>query len=259
MTCSLPPPLIRSQVIDLSLELPATPTPSAGTTTPVDATPTPFFRVGDTLSARTGIIVDHNGHPVPDGTGVQFKIAVNGNGGVVQQIDSATTQGVAKASFSIDRPGLLEISAASDPAISSVVLQLNVTSEGSSVTIVTPTPIPEFTPTPTMIIPTPTATLPPAPVEEHPGFSNWLLMVILLCAGGYSAYWFGDKIRCHTLGSAMGDLCCVGGLDGIYVSCNPSAGYKCLSSPEWLVGNFRGGVAGGRGRVRQRLCLVPPG
>jgi beta-N-acetylhexosaminidase len=201
-----------SQVIDISLELPSTPTPSAGTTTPVDVTPTPFYRVGDTLSARTGIIVDHNGHPVPDGTGVQFKIAVNGNGGVVQQIDSSTTQGVAKASFSIDRPGLLEISAASEPAISSVVLQLNVTSEGSSVTIVTPTPIPEFTPTPTIFIPTPTATLPPAPVEEHPGFSNWLLMVILLGATGYSAYWFGDRFAATRWGVRWAICVVLGGL-----------------------------------------------
>ena len=182
-----------TQLIDLSLELPSIPTPEAGTQTPVEPTSTPYYRVGDTLSALTSIIVDHNGHPVPDGTEVQFKIAVNGAGGVVQQIDSATVRGVARASFSIDRPGLLEISATSDPAISSVVLQLKITSEGSSVTVVTPTPIPEFTPTPTIIMATPTVEVSSPSVQGYPGFTSWLVMLLLLTVYAFLAYWLGNK------------------------------------------------------------------
>ncbi len=45
---------------------------------------------------------------------MQFKIAMNGAGGYVQQIEFVTTQGVARASFNIDRAGLLEISASSE-------------------------------------------------------------------------------------------------------------------------------------------------
>ncbi len=203
-----------NQVIDLSLDLPSAPTPAAGTQTPVEPTSTPYVRVGDTVSARTGIIVDHNGHPVPDGTGVQFKIAVNGAGGVVQQIDSTTTQGVAKASFSIDRPGLLEISATSDPAISSVVLQLTITSEGSSVTVVTPTPIPEFTPTPTAVVitPTPTAT-PSSPLDQgHPGFTGWFATVLLLGLYGFLAYWLGNKLSGTGWGMRWAICVVLGGL-----------------------------------------------
>jgi beta-N-acetylhexosaminidase len=184
-----------TQLINLFLDLPSAPTPTYTTQSPEKPTSTPYFRVGDTLSARTSVIVDHNGHPVPDGTGVQFKIAVNGAGGVVQQIASATVQGVARASFSIDRPGLLEISASSDPAISSVVLQLNVTSEGSSVTIVTPTPIPEFTTTPTLVIPTPTILVSTSPfIQGYPGFYGWLVMVLLLIVYGFLAYWLGNRL-----------------------------------------------------------------
>jgi beta-N-acetylhexosaminidase len=184
-----------TQVIDLSLELPPVPTPAASTQTPVEPTSTPSFRVGDTFSVRTGTIVDHNGHPVPDGTGVQFKIAVNGADGVVQQIDSLTTQGVARASFSIDRPGLLEISATSNPAISSVVIQLTVTSEGSSVIVVTPTPIPEFTPTPTAIVPTPTIIVTYSPSNQgRPGFTSWLATVVLVCVYGFLAFWLGKRL-----------------------------------------------------------------
>jgi beta-N-acetylhexosaminidase len=183
-----------TQLIELSLVTPSVSTPVAGTQTAVESTSTPFFRVGDTLSAQTGTIIDHNGHPVPDGTDVQFTIAMNGAGGYVQQIDSTTTQGVAKASFNIDRPGLLEISATSTPAISSVVLQLNVTSEGSSVTIITPTPIPEFTPTPTVITATPVVIL-LTPIEQgYPGFVGWLAVVISLFGFGLLAYWLGTRL-----------------------------------------------------------------
>jgi beta-N-acetylhexosaminidase len=173
-----------SQLINLYLDLPSVPTLAGSTQTSTGPTPTPNFQIGDTLTARTAIIVDHNGHPVPDGTDVQFRIALTGAGGVVQQIDSTTIQGVARASFSIDRPGLLEISATSNPAISSVVLQLKVTNEGSSVTVVTPTPIPEFTPTPTVIVPTPTIVVSSPMQQGYPGFTGWSAMVLLLCAYG---------------------------------------------------------------------------
>ena len=184
-----------TRVIDLFLDLLTAPTPTPGDQTPVEPTATPSFRVGDTFSVRTGIILDHNGHQVPDGTGVQFKIALIGAEGVVQQIDSTTIQGVARASFSIDRTGLLEISATSDPAMTSFVLQLNVTSEGSSVTIVTPTLVPEFTPTATIAIPTPTATVVPVPFPQgSPGFPGWLAMVVLLIGFGFLTYWLGDRL-----------------------------------------------------------------
>jgi beta-N-acetylhexosaminidase len=201
-----------TQLIELSLDMPSVSTPGAGTQTAVEPTSTPFVRVGDTLSARTDIIVDHNGHPVPDGTGVQFRIAMNGAGGYVQQINSATVQGVARASFNIDRPGLLEISATSDPAISSVVLQLNVTSEGSSVTIITPTPIPEFTPTPTVITATPVVVA-SSPLEQgYPGFAGWLAAVLSLCGFGFLAYWLGDRLAAVRWGVRWAICVFMGGL-----------------------------------------------
>ncbi len=155
-------------------------------------TPTPSFRVGDTVSVRTSIILDHNGHPVPDGTGVRFNIQLSGEGGVVQQIDAVTAQGVARASFSIDRPGLLEIRAESDPALTSVVLQLDVSAEGFSVTIVAPTP--NFTPSPTteMII-TPQVT-PVSPIQAgYPGIGGWFGMLIVLGGLGSLTFWLGKR------------------------------------------------------------------
>ena len=226
-----------AQRIELSLDIPAERTTETGTSTPISPTSTPFFRVGDTFSVRTGIIVDHNEHPVPDGTGVQFKIAFNGAGGVVQQIESTTVQGVARASFNIDRAGLLEISATSDPAITSVVLQLNVTNEGSSITIVTPTPLPEFTPTPTeFVTPTPTP-LPSSPLEEgYPGFTGWLAMVICICGFGFLSYWIGDKSGATRWGVRWSICVVIGGL--------LAYSYLAIRLPGAMVYLQKGGLSG---------------
>jgi beta-N-acetylhexosaminidase len=239
-----------TQLIELSLVTPSVSTPAAGTQTAVESTSTPFFRVGDTLSAQTGTIIDHNGHPVPDGTDVQFTIAMNGAGGYVQQIDSTTTQGVARASFNIDRPGLLEISATSNPAISSVVLQLNVTSEGSSVTIITPTPIPEFTPTPTVITATPVV-IALTPIEQgYPGFAGWLAVVISLFGFGLLAYWLGARLAKVRWGVRWAICVILGGLLAYtYLAIRLPGGVMYLQKGGWsgLMGVVLLGVAAGFG------------
>ncbi len=251
LTATAPDP---TQVINLSLELPSLATPEVGAQLPALPSSTPYYRVGDSLSARTSIIVDHNGHPVPDGTNVQFRIAVNGAGGVVQQINSATVQGVARALFSIDRPGLLEISASSDPAISSVVLQLKITSEGSSVTVVTPTPIPEFTPTPTEMIPTPTATIPASPLAQgYPGVTGWFGMVLLMCVYGLMAYWIGNRFAGTGWGLRWALCVVLGGLIAytyLAIRLPGAAAYLHKSGwPGMAVIVLLGGVAGFLGAI----------
>ncbi|MBU4225737.1 MAG: hypothetical protein KKC71_07940, partial [Chloroflexi bacterium] len=181
------------QVIQLFLDLPPDPTPTAATTGTPEPTATPSFRVGDTVSARTGVILDHNQRPVPDGTGVRFSLILSGEGGVIQQVEAATVDGVARASFSIDRSGLLEIHATSEPANTSVVLQMDITSNGIQVTIVAPTPTDEpVTPTPT-IAPTPEQSNPSAISEGYPGFGGWTAMVIFLGGLAYLAFWLGGR------------------------------------------------------------------
>ena len=179
-----------NQVIGLSMDLGPVPASTASATPEV--TPTPSFRVGDTVSIRTSVILDHNGHPVPDGTGVRFNILLSGEGGVVKQIDAVTLQGLAGASFSIDRPGLLEIRAESDPALTSVVLQLDVSGEGVSVTIVAPTPIITLTPTPEAIV-TPEVEASSPLAQGYPGLGGWFGMVLLLGGLGTLAYWLGKR------------------------------------------------------------------
>jgi beta-N-acetylhexosaminidase len=186
-TATTPDP---NQVIGLSMDMSPVLVPTVLVTPAV--TPTPSFRVGDTVSVRTSLILDHNGHPVPDGTGVRFNIVLSGEGGVVQQIDAVTVQGTAGVSFSIDRPGLLEIRAESDPALTSVVLQLNVSAEGFSVTVVAPTP--NISPTPRVELtatPEVTPTLPAQ--QESPGLGSWFGMMLILGGLGTLAYWLGRQ------------------------------------------------------------------
>jgi beta-N-acetylhexosaminidase len=179
------------QVIGLFLDLPPVPTPPAPVTP--NPTPTPIFRVGDTITIRTGPILDHNGHPVPDGTGVRFVLTQSGGNDIIQQVDSTTTLGVAKASFSIERSGLMEVRASSDPAAVSVVLQIDITSDGSvSVTALAPTPASGE------VVPTPEAATPPPGSSPRttgrPGVGGWLLMLVVLAGLGFGSYRLGGRL-----------------------------------------------------------------
>ncbi|HCR69935.1 MAG TPA: hypothetical protein DIW23_00695, partial [Anaerolineae bacterium] len=114
--------------------------PASEPNTTPEPTQIPLFQIGDTIALRTGVIVDNNGNPVPDGTVVQFTMNLTGEGGgILQQEASVTTQGVARASFGLDRPGLLEIRVTSEPAIISNLIRLDVSQLGPvEVSVVTP-------------------------------------------------------------------------------------------------------------------------
>jgi beta-N-acetylhexosaminidase len=221
-----------NQVIGLSMDL--SPVSALTPSVAPEVTPTPFFKVGDTVSVRTNIILDHNGHPVPDGTGVRFNILLSGEGGVVQQIDAVTLQGLAGVSFSIDRTGLLEIRAESDPALTSVVLQLDVTGEGSSVTIVTPTPITSITPT-MEVIATPTADPSLEKAVNYPGLGGWFSMVFLLGGVGGFGFWLSKKYVTTRWALRFGLCNVVGGsLAYTYLALHLPGASTYLQSSGWL-------------------------
>ncbi len=128
----------------------------------VGETPQPLdLKVGDSVSVRTSVIVDHNGNPVPDGTPVLFHYVYQGVG-LGGRVEAMTLDGVASATITLEREGELQITASSDPAMNSrpVLVRLS----GETAEIVTPTPTPTATPTPT---PTPTSTPSPTPTPTH--------------------------------------------------------------------------------------------
>ena len=182
-----------NQIIPLFLDLKPVAAETETALTP-EATPIPLFKIGDTIAIRTGVIQDTNGHPVPDGTVVQFSMKLTGEGGgILQQVDAVTTQGVARAAFGLDKPGLLEISVVSEPAVISEVLQLDVSQSGAvAVTVV----VPELTQS---IEPTPEA---PVVVKEdsyitnegYPRFSAWLVAMLFLIFSAWVGYSLGVRI-----------------------------------------------------------------
>ncbi|MBI3153333.1 MAG: hypothetical protein HYZ21_14450, partial [Chloroflexi bacterium] len=176
-----------NQVIPLFLDLPPAPVTPGSLLTP-EPTPIPLFRIGDTIAIRTGTILDSNGHSVPDGTVVQFSMMLTGEGGgILQQVESTTTQGVARASFGLDNPGLLEIRVSSEPAVNSLVLQLDVSQSGAvAVTVVVPQLTPSIEPTAEAVV-----------VEEvdpyisddgFPRFSAWVIAMLVVLLSAWLAY-----------------------------------------------------------------------
>jgi hypothetical protein len=87
----------------------------------------------------------------------------------------------------------LEIRAASEPAVFTQVLQLDV-AEGVpyAVTVIYPTPIVTLSPSPTTMISAPQSDF--VTPEGHPRFSGWLLILFVLGGGGLLAYWVGGSI-----------------------------------------------------------------
>lgn len=174
-----------TQIISLTLDLP--PVPVSDSTTTPEPTPIPLFEIGNTIAIRTGVIVDGNGNPVPDGTVVQFSMNLIGEGGgIIQEINSVTTQGVARASFGLDRPGLLEIRVTSEPALISQVLQLDVSQSGQvAVVVVTPVLTQPIESTPQAEIEE--AQNPYVSIEGYPRFSAWLIaMLMILILTGFT-------------------------------------------------------------------------
>ena len=200
-----------NQIIPLFLDLKPVVTGTESPLTP-EPTPIPLFEIGDTIAIRTGVIQDRNGHSVPDGTVVQFSMKLTGEGaGILQQVDAVTTQGVARAAFGLDKPGLLEISVVSEPAVISEVLQLDVSQSGAvAVTVV----VPELTQS---IEPTP-ETIPVEVVDAYitkdgyPRFSAWLVAMLFLVFSIWVSYSTGIRITDRhsafrwALGIALGGL-----------------------------------------------------
>jgi beta-N-acetylhexosaminidase len=176
----------------------------------------PEVHIGDVLPLRAGVIYDHNGKPVPDGTPVNFIFSYGRETTSIRQT-AYTQKGIARTTYSIAVPGTLEISAESENAHSQAV-KLDIPNPVGGMP--TPSPSPEPTQTPTTIPPTPTTqpvappSTPPAPVEPVkglPGLGEWIIAVMIsigLSLGIYRAsaqYW---NIR---WGVRAGLLACIGG------------------------------------------------
>jgi beta-N-acetylhexosaminidase len=172
-----------NQIISLIIEAPIESNP------PVSTPPTGYsqpllYQAGDTIPVKAGLILDHNGNPVPDGTKVNFIIDTMSTSGTLEQLPAETIDGYARVMYVIPSIGSLELRATADPARTSQILRLDITDAGGVVTSFEPTTVvtPETQPTETKIAPTPT----PQKNSEvrhqqgKPTFGDWLLVNLMI-------------------------------------------------------------------------------
>jgi beta-N-acetylhexosaminidase len=103
-----------------------------------------------TVRAKAGPVVDHNGHPVPDDTPIEFIVELNGQ--PTETTPGETVDGYVEKTFTLTEPGVVEFSAMTGAAKSKQTTKVVVQA------LPTATPTPTVSPTATV---TPTATPPP--------------------------------------------------------------------------------------------------
>jgi beta-N-acetylhexosaminidase len=191
----------------------ATATGLATQTQTITVAPLGFTR-GDSITFTAGPVLDHNQHVVPDGTTLQFQIRYPQENFPPLYVDAAIVNGMAQIEYVLDRPGQMEVTATSEPAKKSTLIQLAIGDQPGFVTALAPTEISNETPT---ITATPTlsggGSNPPGEADRA-GWDTLLVMIIVL--GISSAAIFGStaapgwiRFRWRIL---LGSL--VGGLTG---------------------------------------------
>jgi beta-N-acetylhexosaminidase len=136
---------------------------TSGNVTVLEKSPEPItsldLQVGESIVFRTGVIMDKNGSPVPDGTIVDFFRFYPLEGLSLEPLQSKTKRGVAEITIVKERDTPLQVRASSNLAVNSVTFNI-----GPGI-VDTPTPTPTLTPTPTDTpMPTPTFTDTATPV-----------------------------------------------------------------------------------------------
>lgn len=200
------------QVIPLRLDQEEPPlTVEDGTLTPLP-TPTPFYKIGASIVVRAGPVLDHNRHSVPDGTIVRFTMSTSDEtGSILKQVETTTIDGVARASFVVDKPGKVELRAVSEPAVVSDVLQFDATSNGVAVTVVAPevTLAPQpFTPTPTLV-PEENNFISP---QGYPRAGLWFIVLLGVLGSALLTFWAVSRVISLQWGVRFALLVVIGGL-----------------------------------------------
>ena len=156
------------------------------------------IKAGDNLPLQTGIIKDHNGNQVPDGTIVRFIIDTQTASGTVEQIESQTQDGIAKTVYRIPDKGTVKLSVIAEPALISQILQLDVTNEGGTLTSFEPTFAPTVskdTPLPTPVIPSSSQSSESKHQQGLPGFLDWLFSTLIVGLFGFTLFEYGKNRR----------------------------------------------------------------
>ncbi len=215
------------QTIELFMDIPET-----NLDTPVP-TPIPQFIIGDLIPVRTGMIIDHNGHAVPDGTIVDFILGDGVNELAVQK--ETTQSGIARTTFLIEESGTIVISARSDPALESNFLQFDIPPEGMPTIEVVITQFPTETAT---AEPESTEAIAPAETQQPPAppastsLVDWLLAAGISLAIGAIIYWLTINFGLLRWGVRSGLSAIIGGLLAyLYIAVDLPGSEQLLNIP----------------------------
>jgi hypothetical protein len=129
----------------------------------------------------------------------------------LQQVESNTVDGLARASFAINKPGEVEISVVSEPALHSVALRfVFAPNESAAVTVVVPsvTIAPE---TPTVTV-TPVAQNDLVSPDGYPRLGIWLLVMLAIFGGAILMFWAVSRIVSRRWGLRWALCVFLGGL-----------------------------------------------
>ncbi|MEA3351764.1 MAG: glycoside hydrolase family 3 N-terminal domain-containing protein [Chloroflexota bacterium] len=146
----------------------------------------PDFQIGKTITLKTGVILDHNNHPVPDNTPAQFIVTVNGQ--EMPTITTTTTDGIVHIDYKIGQPGFTNIKVKSGSAISDeITFEVPIGENTPIPPTVTPTQTPTASPSPTMPPPTPQPTPELEDTVQHPEIQDWLLALVIISIIAWAA------------------------------------------------------------------------
>ena len=168
----------------------------AGENGEIEAGEALIFKEGDSIPLTTGIILDHNGNKVPDGTVVRFIMSTPTTVGSSEQIETQTVDGIAKTMYRLQTSGQYTLRVTADPALTSQILSLDITNSGGLITSIEPT----FAPT--GLSATQIASEPIEPVENvvpgihEQGFlsvGDWVFSSLLVFFVAGTFYWWGWK------------------------------------------------------------------
>jgi beta-N-acetylhexosaminidase len=193
--------------------------------------------VGDTMRLQTGVILDHNDNPVPDGTLVRFMERDRVQGSLTILAEVVTSNGLAQLDYVLQartEGGQYRIGVEAGPATVSQELDISVSDRNTGeaqIVVINPTLAPTQTAVPTVTAlptsapptsttpPTATATPTPAPPQE-PGLRIELSQISLLLtmtvglflvgSGGLMLARRTSRSRTYWLGSALWGM--IGGL-----------------------------------------------
>lgn len=186
-----------------------------GNITPISSEGDPIttfdLKQGESILFRTTVIVDRNGHPVPNGTSVNFLRIYPLEGLPLEPLTAGTINGVAEIVIVKERDSPLQVRALSDLAAQLVPFNIGPGVVDTPTPTATPTALPTETPTPTdtatppatdtpvpTVAPEPTATPPLAVSPQNSGRPvNFVDLVYSLLAmvlvGGIAFTLGGDR------------------------------------------------------------------